>query len=94
MCVSWLASRIASTNTISLSFTSSQILLASTYSSVLTTVSASISTRVTHVTQMLLGITGVTTDTSEISYSTLALQSEVSYRSLSISDQLVTTVPL
>ena len=79
MCFSWLASKIASTNTISLSFSSKNIIAAVSYTSVLTTVSASISTRITHVQSMLTGITGSTQNPSEVSdsISTLAVQSEV-----------------
>ena len=74
-----MATRIASTNTISLSFTSTHITAAVSYSSVLTSVSTSISTRITQVQSMLTGITGSTQNPTEVSnsISTLAVQSEV-----------------
>ena len=79
MCFSWLATKIASTNTISLSFSSTHIQAAVTYSTVLTSVSTSITTRITQVQSMLTGITGSTQNPTEVSdsISTLAVQSEV-----------------
>ena len=79
MCFRWLATKIASTNTISLSFDTSHINAAVSYSTVLTSVSTSISTRITHVQSMLTGITGSTQNPTEVSNSiaTLAVQSEV-----------------
>ena len=79
LCFSWLATKITSTNTISLSFTSTHIAAAVSYNTVLTSVSTSISTRITHVQSMLTGITGSTQNPTEVSNSiaTLAVQSEV-----------------
>jgi len=74
--ISYLATRIASTNTISLSFSTTHITLSTTFTSVLTSVSNTINTRITQVQSMLTGITGTTKNPADISVSTVEVQEE------------------